>query len=222
MVDDVSLNQKSIVLPLNTTADVGDIICLKEKDRFYQGFVLSKVLIPGIGYTIYLDTPVDYYFSVNSFVSVGSHNLAVDGSVTPVIFKISPKGASGDVEWDVTRLLVNIVDDSSMDATKFGGIPILTNGVVLRSVNGITKNIFNIKSNSDWAERAFDISYDDRASPLGEYSFRVRRSFAGQDKNGVTIRLRASSDDELQLIIYDDLSDLTDFEVVIQGHVVEN
>lgn len=49
-----------------------------------------------------------------------------------------------------------------------------------------------------------------------------RRSFAGQDKNGVVIRLNGDQGDEFQVIVQDNLTGLTHFRTVVQGHVVED
>ena len=67
----------------------------------------------------------------------------------------------------------------------------------------------------------FDATYiDDTLGPSGEYGFRTRRTFGGQNKNGVVIRLDGE-DDSFQLIVQDDLTGLTFMEAVAQGHVVD-
>ena len=107
-----------------------------------------------------------------------------------------------------------------MDSAKFGGISALANGVVLRKVDGVYHNIFNIKTNGDFALRSFDVAYDDKA-PAGSYGFRCRTTFAGQSKRGVTIRLNGTSGDELQILNQDSLGALSHFNAIVQGHVVE-
>ena len=49
-----------------------------------------------------------------------------------------------------------------------------------------------------------------------------RRTFGGQNKNGIVIRLKGDDNDELQAIIQDDLTDLDHFHVIAQGHVTTN
>jgi len=111
---------------------------------------------------------------------------------------------------------------AAMDDSKFGSLDALTNGVVLRKKNGEVKNIFVVSDNGGIAERCYDTDYPTKV-PAEIYAFRARRTFGGQDKNGVVVRLDGSESEELQIIIQDALSGgtLTKFAVVAQGHVVE-
>lgn len=45
--------------------------------------------------------------------------------------------------------------------------------------------------------------------------------FQDKKKNGVTIRLNASTEDELQIIIQDDLSEMIGGQMIVQGYVVD-
>lgn len=224
-IDDITLNvatalgDRTINISSNTLPVVGNYICLKDVDgqAFYQGEILA---VGGANpYVLTLDRPLDFTFSTSDGCSLNTVDMNIDGSVTPQIFKISPGGLASSVRWDINRIIFRILDDLSMDDGKFGGIPKLTNGIVLRKVDGTWKNIFNVKSNGEFAERAYDTFYADRA-PAGQYGFRCRRTFNGQDKNGVTIRLQSDDSDELQIIIQDNLTGLSAFRCVVQGHVV--
>jgi len=206
---------------------VGNVICLKEIAAFYQGTILSVISIGGNIYNITLDTPLDYDFSISAFGCTSTTNMAVDGSITPVIFRVSPKYLDNNVEWDITRIIfvmsgtgVGPSNDAPDDAD-FGVIDDLTNGIVLRSVNGITKNIFNIKRNGEFRLRTYDVTYTDK-SKAGLFSVATRRTFAGQDKNGVTIRLNAVTQDTIEVIIQDDLTGMFGMKAAVQGHIVQN
>jgi len=217
-------------IDVETTGDIpviGDSICLKESTSFYQSEVLTVTPIAGNQYTLGMDMPLDYPFTTSAFGCLNDDNLAVDGSVTPVVYQVSPENLT-DVEWDLTRLLLSFrgpgygtPPNDHPDSAGFGAMGPITNGIVLRSVNGITKNIFNAKTNFDFSSRAYDVDYVD-ANKIGEYGVSVRRSFNGDDKNGVTIRLEAATEDAFQIIVHDDLTDMTEFVAVIQGHVVGN
>lgn len=209
-VDDIS-----ITLVGGHGTQVGEMICIKQDMRCFQARVLS-VDTNVIG----LDSPLDYDFSTSAIAHRGSFNMVVDGSTTPVIFQISPTGLQAGARVDITRLIGIIEDDSAMDSGKFGGITALTKGIVLRKKNGTYKNLFNAKSNGGIINQTFDVSYDEKA-PAGVYMFRFRKVFAGQSEMGVTIRLNADDDDALQVIIQDDLSALTRFSIIAQGHIVE-
>lgn len=209
---DAAIDDTDITLTGGHGVIIGQVLCIKEGLRFYQGLVLNVVVN-----VVSLDTPLDYDFTTAAFICVGNRELNVDGTAQKIAH-IKPLTGT---KWDITRMLILIEDDVVMDTAKFGGIAALTNGIVLRVKNTDYKNIFNIKSNGEFGERAYDIGYDDRA-PAGTYGFRCRRTFAGQEKNGVVIRLEGDLSGELQLLIRDDLTALAVFHMIVQGHVVSD
>ena len=181
-------------------------------NRFFAANVISVS-----NDTVTLDTPSDFDFQIGDVFQDGNKNMNVDGSVTPRIFSLRADPAL-DFTVDVTRIILHIIDQTAMDDAKFGGIAALTNGVVLRRTDGFYFNLFNVKTNGEMGELSFDKVYDDKA-PSGFFGFTSRLTFAGQNKVGVTIRL--APDEDLQLIIQDDLTDLDDFRVMVEGHIVE-
>ena len=135
--------------------------------------------------TITLDTPIDNDFTTAAVVILGNEDLNLAGSMaSPVIAYIEPPP---DAIWHITRTILNIEDQSAMDTATFGGIAALSNGVVLRTQKTTPDNIYNVKSNGEFALRAYDVEYDLKA-PAGFYGFRCRRSFAGKDKQDAQIR----------------------------------
>ena len=203
-----SVDDMSIAVDTTAISD-GDVVDLTENALFFQAIVLSG----GGTNTLTLDTPLDSIFSIAGALGrYGTTNLAVDGS-TPVIGDISTAGMMNS-SINITRVLFHIEDGTAMDDALFGGISALPKGVVLRW----EKNIFNVKTNGDFSERAFDIQYDSKA-PSGVFGFKCRRTFGGQSKNGVTVRLNSNANDVLQMIIQDDLTDLNHFHVIVQGHI---
>lgn len=195
-------------------SQVGNIICLKDQSSFYQGQILSID-----GNILSMDSILDHPFPLSAHCSIQSNDLSVDGSETPKIFRISPMHMN-NISWDITRIMGIILDGSNMDGSKFGGISALTKGVLFRKTNGESENMFNIKSNSDLSLRCFDMRYDDRAAGNGAYEVTFKRDFSGQHNNGVTIRLNDT--DILEIVVQDDLRDLDRFNVIGQGHYVEN
>ncbi|MBW2675754.1 MAG: hypothetical protein JRD89_20500 [Deltaproteobacteria bacterium] len=200
---------------------IGDAVCFKDVDgvAFYQGEIITVVPIAGNQYTITVDSPFDFAFTTADGCSLRSNDLGVDGSVTRVPFVVSPGGLAPGVEWDITRTFCTILSSNSMDDGRFGSAAALTRGLLLRSVNGVTKNIFNAKKNGDFQLRTGDRSYADKA-PAGQYSVSFRRSFNGDDKNGVTLRLEGDTDDVFVYLVQDDLTGQV-IEAVTQGHVVQ-
>lgn len=194
---------------------VGDMLCIREGTSFYQGEATNVATD-----VITLDTPLQFAFTTSATCTRDLFNMNVNGSVTPVIFTLSPHDLTAGIEWDLVRFVGIIEDTTIMDTAKFGGIAALTNGIVVRKKNGTYNNLFNAKSNGDLASHVFDVVYDDRA-PSGSFGFRFRRTMGGQSKNGVTIRLKVNDGDEFQIIIQDDLTGLTKFHIIAQGHIVE-
>ena len=202
-------------------------ICLKESTAFYQARMTEIVSLGGNDYQIKMESPLDYPYSTDGGCSLTTTNLAVDGSENPITFRITPAGLNDNIEWDITRFILLFGGDGigaqndAPDDADFGVTSALTNGIVIRSVNGITKNIFNARTNGDFRARAYDVTYTE-ASKSGVYTVATRRTFAGQEKNGVTIRLKASTNDEFQIIIQDDLTEMIGGQMVVQGHIVTN
>ena len=218
----VNTNLDDTTITVTTAAEPtdGNIVCLKEGSAFYQGTILSHSANGG-NWDLVLDTPLDYAYTTAGGCSERSINLAVDGSATTQVFTVSPKNLTPGTKWDIVRFIGQIVDDTEMDDGTFGGIAALTKGIVFRKVDGVTKNIFNARTNGDLSAHMYDVSYSDKAKQ-GTFGMKFRRTFGGQSKNGVVIRLAADTEDEFQVLIQDDLSGITDFQVIVQGHIVED
>jgi hypothetical protein len=222
IVTDTNVDDTSVTINAGAEPTDGNTVCFKENSAFYQGTILSHSA-SGDNWIINLDVPLDYAFTTSvDCAKEASINLAVDGSVTPQIFTISPKELP-NVKWDITRILGSIIDATAMDDGKFGGMTALTKGIYIRKKDGTHKNIFNAKTNGDLAAHMYDVTYiSDTFGPAGKFGLRFRRTFNGQDKNGVVIRLNSETDDELQCVIQDDLTDLDEFSLIAQGHIVED
>ena len=213
---DTVIDTSTITLTAGHGAVLGNIICIREGVHFTQFEVLSVVVN-----VVTIDSPMDkLYTSAGATVCISNKNMNVDGSVTPVIFRIEPLPLCG-IKWDITRIMGSILSTTSMDDGKFGGLTALTKGVVFRKKNGIYKNLFNAKTNGGLRARMYDVAYATKA-PAGLYGMSFRRTYAGQSKAGVTVRLDAADSDELQVIIQDDLTGLDTFNVIVQGHLVED
>jgi hypothetical protein len=190
----------------------GNMVCFKEGSNFMQARVL------GVDTNlITINTPFDNIFTTEATVDRSSRMLNVNGSVTPQIFRVSPAGLN--INFDITWMIFHITDNVAMDDAKFGGITALTNGIVLRKVNGGFKNIFVASYNGDFAHHCQRVEYVDNA-PAGSYGLRIYKDFAGQENSGVTIRLVGADSDEIEVIVRDDLTGLSEFHVSVHGHVV--
>lgn len=216
LTNNIFLNDVNITLDSVASVSVGNAIGIfsgvSGENRFYFGEVLAIN-----GNNVTLDSPIDFNYSAGDEVVSTTRDLNVDGSSIMQSFIVRGAGTGSPLEIDVTRIMFQITDNNAMDDGKFGGINALTNGIVLRRNNGYISNIYNIKNNGDFALVAFDVDYSDKA-PAGTFGLRVRSTFAGQDKHGVAIRLAAG--ESLELLIQDDLTDLTSFRILAQGHIV--
>ncbi len=206
----------------SATPAPGNILTLKDITGvdFYQGEITSATPTTGDKHDVVMDTPMDFAYLTEDLGSLGSREMNVDGSSTPVVFTVSPVGLNAGTEWDITLMTFILLDSSAMDDGKFGGLDKLTNGFVIRSDNGNNKNVMNVKTNGEFAESAFDRVYSDKA-PAGQFSILIKRTISGKENSGVVLRIEASTDDGIKCIVQDDLTGLDVFRVRVQGHVRE-
>lgn len=209
------VDDTDVVLDSVADVSVGDFLGIFSGTSLEGRFYFAEVLAV-VSNTVSLDTPLDFAFDAGDPVISSTRDLNVDGS-TMQMFTVSGAGMGSPVVIDITRLIFQLTDDTAMDDGKFGGIAALTKGMVLRRNNSTMNNIYNIKSNGDFGIVSFDKVYADKA-PAGLFGLTVRSSFAGQEKHGVSIRL--ATGESLEILIQDDLTELTSFRAMAQGHIV--
>lgn len=210
-----------IVLPVDDVSGSYIIIFSVPTGRVYFGHVIGLV-----GNVVTLDTQLDSVFPNGAFVDITTTNMVVDGSVTPELFGIRGLGVIPGVvlEVDITRIIITCYTTTAVSLNKFGNLPKLLRGLALRERNGITSNIFNVKSNGELAGILLDfIPYDAQNTQQGQHGFNARLTFASPEKLGVAKRL--SPGDDLEALIQDNLAsgapDITFLEIVAEGsHVV--
>lgn len=210
---DVAIGDISFDVTDATNYAAGDYISVYNatSERYFYANVLSVATN-----TINIDTPFDFAFPSGSASASSSNNLAVNGAVTPQIFEV---GSLVGIDIDITRIIFTMTLTTAGDDGLFGNIAKLTKGLVLRKKDGIYRNIFNVKDNGELAGYAFDLTYTTRSGGTGVFGLRCRYTFAGQDKQGVTVRL--TQGESLQLIVQDDLTGIERFRVLAEGHEVE-
>jgi len=212
-----SIGDKSVTVTDSTGMVIGQYVSILSApdNRFY----LAKIL--GIsGDIVTLDTPLDFAFPIGSGVAFRNANMNVNGSVTPQVFSVRGDVADIAAEIDITRIIFSMTCDTVVTFAKFGDLTALTNGIVLRRKNGDYNNIFNIKSNAEIAGLMYDMTIYSADNPQQAVDgLNARLTFGGQNKIGVVIRIAAGED--LQLIVQDDLSGLLNFEIMVEGHIVE-
>lgn len=210
-------NSDTLILTDATGLLAGDRVGLFQNSTNPSSFFSRIVSISND--TVILSDPLDIIFdtALSPVFFELNCNINSDGSSTRIVYKID-NDSNQDV--DITRIILQITDNTAMDDGTFGGITALTRGILLRKKldNGTYLNYWNARSNAELKNVMFDITYSDKA-PAGTYGMTGRLTFGGQEKIGVVIRL--SKNEELQLLVQDDLSGLTTFELMAEGHFTD-
>lgn len=198
---------------------VGGFIRIIDTDlnKFYCSDILDVV-----GNTITLSTQLDNAYIAGSQVVTGSTNLAVDGSVTPVEYKLRLGNNSTEQTVDITGIVIQSIDDGAVDLNKFSGGPVLTRGILFRKTNHlVATNIFKAKDNYCLSGLTKDFRAYEATNPAQAVNgFIAKIDFAGQGNLGVAIRIEP--DENLEMVVQDDLTEIIDLKVVVHGHVVKD
>lgn len=213
-----NIDDTSITVVDDTNFSVGDYIGVfcATAGRFYFGIVLAVV-----ANVIDLDTPLDYAFVAGDNVVPFTRELNVDGSTTIQRFVIAGAGAGSPLVIDINRLMIQMYTDAVPQLNRFGDIVGgLDKGLVLRRNNGFAFNIWNVKDNGEFAHLSYDLDIYLSTNPAqGQNGLACRYTFNGQDKHGVTVRLKPG--EFLELLVQDDLSSLERFRVLGEGSIVD-
>jgi len=181
-----------------------------------QRFYFSKIL--GVASTtVSLDTPLDFAFPAGSIVDCGIEDMSVDGSTTTQIFALRGGGQGIEIDFDCTRIIIQCKTTTLGTLAEFGNLTALAKGLVFRRVDGNFKNLFNVKTNGDIANVAFDFDFLTQAG-VGQDGFKARLTFAGQNKMGVALRI--GPEEDLQMLVQDDLLLLDDLTIMAEGSLV--
>ena len=165
-------------------------------------------VVPAKKFFRFLDTNGD---------GTGTKSANVNGSVTPVEFKLQP--AAGEIYY-LHRMIAHITDGALTSAANYGDVAgPLANGLTMGFYNtdddSLILDILNgipIKSNADWSIRNFDLAPDTFAA--GNRYVSARWSF---DRSGGPISL--TEDEYLKVIINDDLTGLVSHYFNVQGEM---
>lgn len=213
----VALGDYDVVLEAAHGVTVGQTLYIREADHQYQGRAVAVV-----SNTITMGTPFSYEYTANADAKRGVVDMSVDGSGTKQEFYVEAAPVGGA---SVHRFIAYIEDQTAMDTAKFGGIAALSKGIVIAYRNGsgeLRQAQQAVRSNGEWAERTYDVGYDDKA-PAGFFGLRCRRTWGGLDKSGAVPHLGGglTDSDKIIVIVQDNLTDLDAFRIVFQGHYTE-
>jgi len=149
----------------------------------------------------------------------GTKNAAVNGSVTPVVFKIEPRGSERVLS--LHRMIVSVVDSGSFDSGAYGNGLALSVGLeiaVYRSADdSVVLDLLDgnpIQKNIDWTWVCYDANVSNYGT--GNESLNVRWTFT---KAGAPVTV--SRGEYLGITVNDDLTGLVDQRFFIQGIATE-
>jgi len=218
----ITLATKAFTIDDTTSIDVGDLLNIDEDGVHYEGVITNINAGTGV---LTCDRESNYAFSFDATSSITKKGLNVNGSSTERVFRVQPPE---NAKWDITKIVLFFVGARAMDDSMFASLTALTNGCILRSYYDYSggaptraHNYFNAKTNLEIGLSFNSTQYDDRASGSGFYGFKAVKTFSGQENNGVTVRLDGSQGDNIQLVVRDDLTEITSFYIVAHGHTVE-
>lgn len=193
-------------------------------DKFYFGEIIDLGASP----VVELDTQIDFEYESGAEVTFSTKNMAVDGSITPVIYRARTGNLSIPSVVNVTRLLITCICADTVSLEKFGDLPKLLRGLALRVVRETTQaNIFNVKNIEEIVNIAFDYNPFEKTNPAqGVDGFSTRITFGSEGKMGTVIQLTQL--DNLEMLVQDDLltvqsgSQILSLTVTFEGNIVQS
>lgn len=205
--------------------DTGDGALFSVGDKIFinEGLVnescsleILSILVDELG----VDMPLENDYTTAAIITVIDVNLAnADGSATREIYGITPPS---DEVWHITMItliLENTVALGQPSVEKFGAIPGLTRGLVLRVEDGTARNIRTFRTNSDFMEYfgGNEITFIEK---VGGGNWSTTAIWHLKEHSDAIIKLDGSTGDTVNFIIQDDLSiaGSVNIEMIFHGH----
>jgi hypothetical protein len=172
--------------------------------------------------TVHLKVPIPNAYTTSANIFKVTADMAGSSTGTRTSPDMWITANNGTVSYDITRIILQMVTNSSPELTDFGDIAGgLTNGCVLRHYDVSESHYHNIcywRDNADIMHHMYDVALITGLG-AGDYGLTGRMTFGGASKHGVVIRMDPG--DELQFLIQDDISALDHFDIMVQGHYVD-
>ena len=214
----VSADSYEIEVADPTGFSVGDQVRIIE---VAQGYYHVAQILGLTGSIATMDTPLVRSYGAGSSCTCSNKNINVDGSVTPMSYKLRTGAPSISNPIEITRIMFQCITTDTVTLNEFGNIPALEKGIVIRytDANG-PKNLFNVKTNGELAAISYDLSvFSSGFFGTGTGGFASRITFAGQNKMGVVLRI--PQDGNLEALVQDDLTGISSLQIIAEGHVCE-
>ena len=143
-------------------------------------------------------------------------NMAVDGSVTPVSFKVVAETSLALTH--ITRFMFEMTHPTAGDLSKFGSLDPLERGVLVRAFydrTGEYKTVSSWRTNADIKRDMFNVPFDERAGGQGAFGTTGRWTLTSA---GIVALLEPNGIDFIEILIQDNLTGLDSFTMNAQGH----
>ena len=198
----------------NTDADENNpIILIVTRDNKFDSVTISNNTLVVDQTTVGEQKELIFRTLDENGDGTGNTDMAIDGSTTEVVFRISPP--AGEI-WRVARWMLYVQDTKGFDVDKWGNGIILTNGIMPRlKQGGITSELLHMAIMTTGDIGA--LTYDTVLHTFGNTDdiLNARWTFT---RAGQYVRLIGDYGDELQVVIRDDLTGLSKQYVQVQGY----
>ena len=139
----------------------------------------------------------------------GSPDLNVDGSSTQVTFSAAPPAGK---KWFIHTISL-VLEDTSINFSKFGGRSALANGIEFRVKEaGLAEGSLGVfKKNGDFYIFTSDITFESAATDIFAFSANIKVI------TGTTFELTDANSDIFKVIVSDNLTSINRFNMLIRG-----
>lgn len=214
LASDTIIDTYTITLTDATGLTAGDKVKMEQDHDnpcFYSGYIKSIN-----GNVLTLNVPMDCVFSNDNdakLYEVENNMASIDGSTTRQIYSFTNPC---EVPLDINKLLFKMITETQPDMGKFGDITTIVNGVVIRHkyIDGTYHTIGVFRNNGELFLLTDENEFFD-ASRRGVYGIGAVAKYNGLENNGVVIRIEQN--ESLEVLIQDDITDITDFKIMAKG-----
>jgi len=210
----VGVNQINVVSTVGFAAGKYITIFNVAQEKFFQ----CKQVGAAAGNIINIDTPMANIFNGGSVVTVGTIDLAVNGAGGNIVFGVRNTPISIPLSFDLTRCIFVIRTGGTPGYNDFGDVAKLAKGLVIRKklTDNTFETILNAKSNAELQGYMYDVQPFDTGGFFGGVEgLSGRFTFT---RLGSPVRLNPGED--LQVVIQDNISGLTEFFITVEGNQV--
>lgn len=192
---------------------------IKEGFNIFNCNIKTGTLISGKTYSCVLNQQVDISFSSSAWITISFDNLVQSGTPSsPVIGALYSAGLDSDAAVIISHMTMTMLSSKDPSEADWGGLPRLTNGVVMRTVGRHRQSYYIGRSNRELRYFGATVEYPAKISP-GQYITTARVNL--QQVFGKAICLMPEYNDKLEILIQDNLTGgyLVAYYTTVCGHI---